>query len=681
MSRDKIVMACALMVLSSLMLTTVPFGAAAEPTSTVLVHEDAEQATFDEWNVRWQRGDANPDSGEDFACRVTHNAHASAHGIYMSRNGYNSQYLAPVTMSDGSTGFTQPWNVNITALPSGTPQSQWVMRYDTNQTSIMRKAVVGASDYASITLTFWFWSDTGRSDAKQTDGTPVGYDFLNVVYWTADQVKHVLWTDSEAQASARTWIMVTLDVPNDLTAIGFEFISGSVPPEGGDAADAFASAGVKVKGGMREGVYLDDITLTGSQASGNVPLTTSVDNLASVQGSRTFNVGFTANQPTAGFSHVNLYYRQGSSGEWQKDPGDFSTSPISFTAPADGTYEFFTQGFDASGGSEALRNAADASTVVDTAAPATAIDVRGTSIADNVYSGPVTFTLSVPSDGGSRVNATYYRVDSSDWILYSGAVTLINGGPHRIEYYSIDIAGNIEAAKSRTLTIETDDPVVTFIEPGKVFSSDTATIRFQVSSDKEITEIQVSLDGKANSTVDPELRSVTFTDLTAGTHRVTVWAKDADGRWGQNMTIFSVVLNGGPSDENDDGSIAITLGALSGSYRAGDTVHLTWECTANGTIDHFAILVDGDVIATLGPNATAYDITGLTAGIHEITVLAVDTDGNTAEQSVSISVKASSSGSLVPGGISEDMLIIGGIAVFGLIAAGALIFLRSRKMY
>ena len=51
-------------------------------------------------------------------------------------------------MSDGSTGYTQPWNVNITGLPATTPQSQWVMwawRGARSETARRSKGASGSS--------------------------------------------------------------------------------------------------------------------------------------------------------------------------------------------------------------------------------------------------------------------------------------------------------------------------------------------------------------------------------------------------------------------------------------------------------------------------------------------------------------------------------------------------------
>ncbi|MDW5562411.1 MAG: hypothetical protein SA339_04220 [Methanomassiliicoccus sp.] len=678
-----------LLLMAAMIVTVLPMKALADSTPVTLVHEDAEEATYDEWNARWERFDANSTglADQDYWCRLAHNNHGGSHAIYASRVGYNSHYLIPVTMADGEIGYTQAWNVNATGLPGTTSQSQWVPRYDTGQDSIMRKTVVGASDYSTVTLTFWFWSDTGVSDAKQPlDGSTIGYDFLNVVYWTGTgdgMVKHVLWTDNYAQAIAKTWIKVTLTVPNDLTKIGFEFVSGSVSPSGGDSNNAYDSQGIKIQnGGMKEGVYLDDIDLVGSDASvSNVPVETSVDDLAQVQNSHTFTVGYAANSPTAGFSHVNLYYRAGSTGDWTKYGGEYTTSPITFTAPSDGIYEFFTQGFDDAGGNETLKNAPEASTVVDTVAPSTSIEVTGTSVSTNTYSGSATFTLSA-AESGSGINATYYRVDSSSWIRYTGPVTLTNGGTHLVQYYSQDMAGNVEQSKALSLAIQTTNPVITFPNPEQAFTSSTVTVRFVVSASSAINQIRASLDGGTNSTIDANLNSVTFTGLTSGTHRVTIWAMDADGRWGQNMTRFSVEVSGNSTTPSQtDSGTTLSLGSLSASYSVGDIVHLTWSCTTNHTIDHYTILVDGSTVATLLANSTSYDLAGLSAGNHAITVMAVDSSGNTALQSATVTVKAGATSGAGDGGIAADVLIVGGIALVGVLVALMLVFLRSRKMY
>ena len=433
------------------------------PATHVLLHEDGEESNFTIWNDRWHRYDANPVDGDDHGCRTMHRAHGSNHSIYSARIGYNSHYQMPITMSDGSTGYVQPWNVNITDLPASTPQSQWVMRYDTNQDSVMQMAITGAQYYGNVSMTFWFWSQTSRSDAAQPgNNSPVGYDFLNALYYTGsgDGIeKHVLWTASYEQATAQQWNQVTLSVPTDATMVGFEFVSGTSAPQGGDASNAFASSGVRVvNGGMHEGVYLDDIYVNGTDPSSGLPLATQVQQLPPGQNGTEFPIGVAVNEPSS-LAYVNLYYRMAGNGAWTKytapsnHDGRFTSNPIGFAAPGNGTYEFLTQGVDRNGTAEPLKDKADAWTIVDTVAPVTTIKANGAALTSEPLSGPVAVTFD-PTDGDSGVKSTFYREDDGAWTLYSGPFTLSVSGAHDLEYYSIDLVGNQEAVRTSTVAIE-----------------------------------------------------------------------------------------------------------------------------------------------------------------------------------------------------------------------------------
>ena len=63
------------------------------------------------------------------------------------------------------------------------------------------------------------------------------------------------------------------------------------------------------------------------------------------------------------------------------------------------------------------------------------------------YLGPVTVTLSA-TDNASGVAHTYYKVDGGSYIAYSGPFAVATVGAHTVFYYSVDVAGNTETAKS-----------------------------------------------------------------------------------------------------------------------------------------------------------------------------------------------------------------------------------------
>ena len=85
MLRQRLTAACTLVLLSLLVLTSVPVNTSAAPASAVLLREDAEQATYAEWDASWQRFDLNKDAAggmvnEDIV--PLHDNPNSAHAIY-----------------------------------------------------------------------------------------------------------------------------------------------------------------------------------------------------------------------------------------------------------------------------------------------------------------------------------------------------------------------------------------------------------------------------------------------------------------------------------------------------------------------------------------------------------------------------------------------------------------------
>jgi hypothetical protein len=518
-----------------MLLTALPWGvAAADVTPTyTFIEEGAEEVTFEEWNVRWQKYDSNSASSLDYWCRSQHNTHSGNFAAYCAKTGYNTHYL-------NSTNV-QPFNMNITGLTQPYNPADAVLRYDTNMDALMRRDLDTnmTKFYNTITVTFWFYSDTGNSDAKQqgTNEGP-GYDFLNLVYYTGTSdavVRHVAWTNNEAQAKAKVWTEVTRIIPQNAIKIAFEFVSGTYV-EGGDAADAFAAFGVRTvpqgSTGMKEGVYLDDITVVGSDPVEDGEMVTSVEPLSTYQTSRSFDVYWDDNGALyVPVQYSYLYYRV-DGGQWtkfvnaDKPKGGFLPDlPIAFTAPKDGTYEFFSQGYN--GTLENWRGAADVTTIVDTSAPATSMLIMGNGEGDT-YDGAVAFTLQ-STDTGSGVNKTQYRLDGSDWRNYTGSVGLTSNGLHTIEYYAVDKAGNVEATKTSNITITNGAAGVVFQDKGKTYTTSNVTVNFAVVSSGTITKVEYSLDDGAYVALDASATSVALTDLADGGHKLVIRAEDSLG--------------------------------------------------------------------------------------------------------------------------------------------------------
>ena len=90
---------------------------------------------------------------------------------------------------------------------------------------------------------------------------------------------------------------------------------------------------------------------------------------------------------------------------------------------------------------------------IDTAAPHTTESLAGTLSSNGWYTSSVTVTLS-GSDVISGVASIFYSLDSgSTWITYTAPFVISAQGTTKVEYYSVDVAGNREKTKSDTFKI------------------------------------------------------------------------------------------------------------------------------------------------------------------------------------------------------------------------------------
>jgi hypothetical protein len=107
--------------------------------------------------------------------------------------------------------------------------------------------------------------------------------------------------------------------------------------------------------------------------------------------------------------------------------------------------------------------------VQDTTPPETTYTLEGEKEGD-LYVGPVTVTLNA-TDDMSGVNYTMYQLDGDIWQEYNNPFVVSDYGEHIVWFYSVDLAGNVEAEKNCTFTIKTPDitpPVTTCTLDGEL---------------------------------------------------------------------------------------------------------------------------------------------------------------------------------------------------------------------
>ena len=179
---------------------------------------------------------------------------------------------------------------------------------------------------------------------------------------------------------------------------------------------------------------------------------------------------------TGGSGLAATYYRLGSSGA-------FSTYGGSFTVSAEGSTEVDYYSTDAAGNRESTRTGY---VNIDTTAPATAAG----SLAATPTSGwsntePVTVTLS-PSDSGSGVATTYYRLGSGGTFgTYGGSFTVSTEGSTEVDYYATDAAGNVESTHAGYVNIDTTAPVTTATGADSAWHTTPVTLTFAALDDRQ----------------------------------------------------------------------------------------------------------------------------------------------------------------------------------------------------
>jgi hypothetical protein len=98
---------------------------------------------------------------------------------------------------------------------------------------------------------------------------------------------------------------------------------------------------------------------------------------------------------------------------------------------------------------------------IDSKAPITAESHAGSMGKNGWMVTDVQVTL-IATDDSSGVGNVTYRVNGGAWNLYTGTFTLSNDGVHKIEYHAADVAGNEEAVKTTTISIDRTPPEIAF---------------------------------------------------------------------------------------------------------------------------------------------------------------------------------------------------------------------------
>jgi Big-like domain-containing protein len=274
------------------------------------------------------------------------------------------------------------------------------------------------------------------------------------------------------------------------------------------------------------------------------------------------------------------------------------------------------------------------------------------SAADSGGSGVKNVTVSI--DGGSfsgaAVTCTGCGSTSASWSFT--AASNLSEGSHTISFRSTDVAGNVSASTSRTITVDTVDPdppaIVTFptvnlANTTAVAVSGTseagATINLTVTDAGSAHTVLASgtADGSGNWTI----AGIDVSTLTDGTISATATATDAAG----NVSISSAAIT--PSkDTVAPAAPDVTIPTVNVANKTAVTVDGTSEPDATISLtvtdagSAHTVLASGTADGAGDWEITGIDLSTLTDGTISATATATDAAGNTSDNSsLSIATK------------------------------------------
>jgi len=286
----------------------------------------------------------------------------------------------------------------------------------------------------------------------------------------------------------------------------------------------------------------------------------------------------------------------------------FGVAAGTFMVPVGSTYDLFAVAGPGESDGLGTTSVSPVGAPVDTTAPVTTSDAVAT------YASMAAINLTA-TDAGSGVASTHYTLDGGTETAGTAiAVTAL--GSHTISFYSVDVAGNIEAPKTATFTITavpvldttapvtTSDAVATYVTSAAI--NLTAT-----DAGSGVASTHYTLDGGT------ETAGTAIAVTALGSHTISFYSVDVAGNIEApktaTFTITAVPVL--------DTTAPVTTSDAVATYVTSAAINLTATDAGSGVASTHYTLDGGTETA-----GTAIAVTAL--GSHTISFYSVDVAGN-----------------------------------------------------
>ncbi|PLT44276.1 chitinase N-terminal domain-containing protein [Paenibacillus sp. FSL W8-1187] len=290
------------------------------------------------------------------------------------------------------------------------------------------------------------------------------------------------------------------------------------------------------------------------------------------------------------------------------------------------------------------RGLEDIAAPADRIAPSTALTLSGEPNAAGWHREPAAFTLAATDDRAGEL-ATFYTLNGGEPIRYAGPASVESEGETTIRYYSVDAAGNREAAKTAVVRLDRTVPTVQLTQSGAPVTDAgfTDELRFELAASDAISGIAASellLDGLPIESGSSRLAA----DLGLGSHTIRYVVTDLAGNVAEQTTAFQVRAQAGgasgapgvPVLSDDSGH---KNGLRDGQYAV--TMNLWWG--ENGSIFRLyenGMLVRTEVLADRTPAAQSVrtEFSGKKNGVYVYTAELINPHGVTKSAQLRVAV-------------------------------------------
>ncbi|MFA7009513.1 MAG: IPT/TIG domain-containing protein, partial [Elusimicrobiales bacterium] len=220
------------------------------------------------------------------------------------------------------------------------------------------------------------------------------------------------------------------------------------------------------------------------------------------------------------------------------------------------------------------------------------------------------------------VAAVYYSVDPDTFSVYAGTFTIAGEGGHRARFYSVDAAGNAEAVKTSSITVDNSAPVSSaaisgVFQDGYYTGPVTVTLT-ALDAISGVAETDYALDGGGFA-----VYVSSFVVETNGLHSLVFRSKDRLGNQENDKTVpidLHIVVSSAPAEITpSSGPIGLPFvitGAGFGGYKANLTTVLIGGTTAPIT-SWSTTTIKGTVPGALPPGEYPVSVTRGTTTITE----------------------------------------------------------------